>query len=98
MGRTYTAPGKKRYQVTLTIETVERFRRLEKAMHMPASTMSLLLDEALERTTRSIEKFREKGSVSFADLFHLIGEEFDKIEKEVEEDAKPSRKTKKVEG
>lgn len=88
MGRTYTAPGKKRYQITLTIATVERFRRLEKAMGMPAPTMSLLLDEALEKTTSSIEKFREKGSATFVDLFHMIGEEMDKIQNEVVQEEK----------
>lgn len=84
MARNYfRAEGKKRYQVTLTQATVEKFQKLEKEMGMPMGTMSSVLDESLSKVVSSIEKFRARGRVTFADLFHVIGEEMDKIQDEV---------------
>lgn len=90
--------GKKRYQVTLTKATVEDFQKIAKEMGIPLSVMSQVLDESLQKVTSSIKKFRERGSATFADLFQLIGEEVDKINEEVKENEKSSRKTKKMEG
>lgn len=75
--------GKKRYQVTLTKSNVDDFQKLAKEMGIPLSIMSQILDESLQKVTASIRKFRERGTATFADLFHVIGEEMDKIQNEV---------------
>lgn len=74
--------GKKRYQVTLTQETVERFKALSEEMNMPQGTMSSILDESLSKAVKVFGQLKAKGKVGFADMFHLIGETFDEIQED----------------
>lgn len=81
---------KKRFQVTLTAENVNRFQALAEKMRMPKGIMSTVLDESLLNVTESMEKFAAKGGkLTIADLFTVIGEQLEKITEE--EDAKDGR-------
>lgn len=74
---------KKRYQVTLTEETVVRFQSIIEKMKMPKGVMSTVLDESLLSVTESMEKFVSKsGKLTIGDLFTAIGEQLDKITEE----------------
>lgn len=91
--------GKKRYQITLTQETVEEFQALAEEMNMPRGTMSNILDESLLKTLKAIKKFRARKSATFADLFAVIGEELDELNEEVkQDDAKEVHAGKKTKG
>lgn len=84
---------KKRYQVTLTEETVTRFQALAERMKMPRGIMSTVLDDSLQAVTESMEKFAAKGGkLTVADLFTAIGEQIDK-QMEEEERATDGGKT-----
>lgn len=74
---------KKRYQVTLTEETVLRFQSLIAKLKMPKGIMSTVLDESLSTVTESMEKFAAKGGkLTIGDLFTAVGEQIDKITEE----------------
>lgn len=77
---------KKRYQVSLTKSTAEEFQRIAKELRMPPGTMSVILDESLEKITMTMRRLVDKGSCTFTDLFQMIGEELDQIQKEVKAD------------
>lgn len=81
-------PGKKRYQVTLTQSTVERFMKLAAELKMPQGIMSSMLDQSLDQVTTTMEKLHKKGTATFADLFQLIGESMDDLQKEVANESK----------
>lgn len=92
-------PGKKRYQVTLTQSTVDRFLKVAEGLKLPKGIMSLIVDESLEKTTGLMEKLHEKGTSTFADLFQLIGQSMDEMQKEVgQDDKKADEAGKKKEG
>lgn len=79
---------KKRYQVTLTEETVKRFQALAERLKMPKGIMSTVLDDSLLAVTDSMEKFAAKGGkLTIADLFTAIGEQVDRIAEEEKLDA-----------
>lgn len=79
--------GKKRYQITLTEDSVKRFQALAARIGMPKSMMSSALDDALRTLVESMEKFEKKGKVTITDLFTAIGEHLDQINEEVKQDA-----------
>lgn len=87
---------KKRYQVTLTEETVNRFQALAGRLKMPKGIMSTVLDDALVNILESMEKFetaaKGKGQVTIGDLFKVIGEQMDKITEEKHEEEQPKKK------
>lgn len=84
-----SSPGKKRYQVTLTEETVKEFLQLAEELRMPQGTMSSILDDALLNVTQTIQKLKGKGRVTFGDLFSIVGEQMALMEeKEVHQDDK----------
>lgn len=77
------APGKKRYQLTLTQSTVERFQDLEREMNMPQGSMSAVMDDSLLQIVKTIEKLKSRGrGANLADLFHIIGEQLDEIQED----------------
>lgn len=78
--------GKKRYQLTLTTSTVDRFQKIAEELKMPQGIMSLIVDQSLEQVTATMEKLQKKGTATFADLFQLIGESLDEMQKEVVQD------------
>lgn len=79
---------KKRYQVTLTEETVKRFQALAEKLKMPKGIMSTVLDDALESVLDSMERFAAKGGkLTMADLFTAIGEQIDSLTEEVKQNA-----------
>lgn len=89
-----SAPGKKRYQLTLTQSTVERFQNLERDMNMPQGSMSSVLDDALLKIVITMEKFKARGRAGFADLFYIIGEELDEIQEAESKKPKKGNKEK----
>lgn len=82
------APGKKRYQLTLTEDNVNEFNKIAEEMKLPQGTLSLYLDDAVLKINDVIRKFQARGSSSFADLFTVIGEGLDEIQKEVADNDK----------
>ena len=75
--------GKKRYAITLTVEHVNRFRKLGTS-RMPPSTLSRALDGFLDDLTKSMEEFRERhassGKLTLGDLFEVVGQQLNEKE------------------
>lgn len=69
----------RRYNVTLTKETVDEFQALTKVMKFPQNIMSQICDEAISKTLQTFKHFREKGNLTLTDLFTMIGEETQKM-------------------
>lgn len=82
---------KKRYQLTLTEENVNRFQAIAEKLKMPKSTMSAMLDESLASLVKNMEKWVSQGKVSMVDLFAMIGEQLDELSKEEKQDAADER-------
>jgi hypothetical protein len=70
---------KKRYQVTLTEDTVTRFQMLREKLNLPSSAMSAMLDDSLKSCVDNMEKWVKNGKVSMVDLFAAIGESLDQL-------------------
>lgn len=81
--------GKKRYAITLTMEHVNRFRKLSADLGLSPSMMSRALDEALESITGSMEQFKARhaasGKLTLGDLFEVVGQQLNEKEEESEE-------------
>ena len=75
------AQGKKRYMITLTVDTVARFQELTEKLGMAPGTMSKTLDDYLATVTRTIEELakrgQEKGKVTLADMLALMAKEME---------------------
>jgi len=86
--------GKRRYAITLTVEHVNRFRKLSEHLGMPPSTLSRALDEFLDGLTKSMEEFRERhassGKLTLGDLFEVVGQQLNEKE-ETTHDEKQKR-------
>ena len=70
---------KKRYQVSLTEDTVNRFQKIREKLNLPSSAMSAMLDDSLKSCVDNMEKWVKQGKVSMVDLFAAIGESIDQI-------------------
>ncbi len=83
--------GKKRYAVTLSIDTVEKYRALSKSLGMPITSMSALCEDAISQVTVTMAQFAErhktKGKLSMVDLVQVIGQQLEELEKEEKEHA-----------
>lgn len=83
--------GKKRYAVTLSIDTVEKYRALSKSLGMPITSMSALCEDAISQVTATMAQFAErhktKGKLSMVDLVQVIGQQLEELEKEEKEHA-----------
>lgn len=83
--------GKKRYAVTLSIDTVEKYRALSKSLGMPITSMSALCEDAISQVTATMAQFAErhktKGKFSMVDLVQVIGQQLEELEKEEKEHA-----------
>ena len=66
--------SKKRYQVTLTPENVERYQAACRQLKLPVSTMSAFCDEAIKQQAIYFEKVISRGTTSIKDLFDMIGD------------------------
>lgn len=92
-------PGKKRYQISLTQETVERFQSLVKQSKLPPGTMSSVLDDSLWKVTETFEKLiarKEQGKTTgLAALFEIIGQQLEDSIDEVHKDEQKVSKKKK---
>lgn len=79
---------KKRYQITLTVENVERFQRIAKLLNMGQNAMSRTLDDSLMSMAQTFEALynqgMKKGKVTMADMFQAIADELER--QEVHED------------
>ena len=88
--------GKKRYAITLTVEHVDRFRKISEHLGMPRSAMSKALDESLLGLVASMEEFKARhaasGKLTLGDLFEVVGQQLN--EKEGEHDEEQKRDTK----
>lgn len=71
--------GKKRYAITLTVEHVDRFRKISEHLGMPRSAMSKALDESLLGLVSSMEEFKARhaasGKLTLGDLFEVVGQQ-----------------------
>lgn len=74
-------PSKKRVSLSLKKKTVAEFQAITKELGFTSSIMSAICEEALVRTTATFKKAKEKGQLSMSDLFHMIAEEVESIEK-----------------
>lgn len=83
---------KKRYQVTLTEEKVERFQAVAKQMGMPQNILSVTCDEAITQTLELFEVAAKKGKITLSDVFRQIAE----MTKEGGNDEKSAQKAKTV--
>lgn len=84
MAKSQIPEGKKRYQVTLTEDSVTRLHGVLARLNLPKSTMSTMLDEALTGMVGNMEKWLDKGNVTITDLFLAIGEQVEKLNEEAE--------------
>jgi len=73
---------KKRYSVTLTVETVEEFQQTAKDMGMSTSIVSTVCDEAITQTLQMLKKAQEHGRMSITDLFTMIGQRIEQSQQE----------------
>lgn len=82
--------GKKRYAVTLSIDTVEKYRALSKSLGMPITSMSALCEDAISQVTATMAQFAERhktrGKLSMVDLVQVIGQQLEELEKEEEKE------------
>lgn len=73
---------KKRYAIELTVENYERFLAVATKIGMPRKAIHSIIDESFAAVITSMEKFANKGKVTMADLFTMIGEQLDEIQTE----------------
>lgn len=65
---------KKRYNLTLTQETVEEFQELAKSLKMAPSAMSAVCDEAIAGVMKVVKQAKSTGKFTITDLFTMMGE------------------------
>jgi hypothetical protein len=84
---------KRRYNVTLTPATVDRFQALCKRLNLPPATMSNLCDDAISNVSDTFQTALEKGSMELSDLFRVMGKQMELLEADEKErkNAKPKR-------
>ena len=73
---------KKRYNLTLTQESVEDFQTVARSLGMPVSIMSTVCDEAIVSVCRVFKKAKEKGGFSMSDMLTMMAEQTAEIENE----------------
>jgi hypothetical protein len=95
MAKPVIAAGKKRYSVTLTEATVERFQALVKQTGVAASITSIC-DLAIESTANQLQIFKDNGTIRISDIFNLVGQQMDLIEDEGRKNSDEKRKTAEV--
>lgn len=66
---------KKRYNLTLTQENVEKFQALCKQGGLPPVTLSLAVDDFLRDIAPVMEKATETGKFSVVDFFQFLGQQ-----------------------
>jgi len=76
---------KKRYALTLTPATVDRFQGLCKRLNMPPSTMSNAVDDLLDHISDTFQMGLDKGSIEVSDLMKLMGKKMELLETEEKE-------------
>lgn len=86
--------GKARYSLTLTKENVNEFRLLAKQFRMPASQLSVSVDDFLKEMNATMRRCYEKGSVTLTDLFTMVGHNIEAAMKE-ESDAQKRKEAEK---
>ena len=75
---------RKRYSITLTQENMEGMQALVKEFGQKPEMVGTILDEFMKEFLESvaplIRKAQERGKVTVADLFSVIGAQFEKME------------------
>ena len=84
--------NKRRYMVTLTPATVERFQTLCKRLGLPASTMSAALDDNLLELCEIFQVASDKGTTGIVNLLKERQQEFDLQLNEEKKEKKNVRK------
>ena len=74
----------KRYQINLTVSHVEEYRKVARELRFPLSSLSSALDDYIPKLTSILRKLSERTdrSLTFLDLFTVIGENLDEMRKE----------------
>lgn len=67
--------GKARYNVTLTVKKVERFRSLCGHIGLPPSTLSALCDDCIEGMSDVLQEAKDRGTIGINDIFRLMGKQ-----------------------
>lgn len=73
------AKGKKRYQIPLTSDNVDRFQRLVQELGMPRGTMAAALDDTIRGLCEVFQKAKDSGGFTLNDMFKMIGEQVTEI-------------------
>lgn len=83
---------KKRFMFTLTKERVEEFQALCKEVGLPPATVSNAIDDFLRDMLATLKRARSQGSFTLKDVFHLMGEQVELIQREGLLDAEKRKK------
>jgi len=65
----------KRYNVSLDEETVEKFKVAARSFKMAPNAMSVICNEAIEKTLGFLQHAQKHGTPTLTDLFVMIGKE-----------------------
>jgi hypothetical protein len=88
--------NKRRYSVTLTTASVDRFQGLCKQLGYPSTAMSNILDKSLDEVSDTFQMALEKGTITIEDLKRVSGQKIEQAEQAIEEERRkaiePNRK------
>lgn len=79
---------KKRYQLTLTRENVEKFQDIANRLNMPQNILSYTVDEYLLNLSEAMESLLETDSITAGDFFTVLGNQLKKLEVQQNDEAK----------
>lgn len=92
------AKGKRRYALSLSETTVERFHAICEKMKLPSSTMSQAADDLLRDLAGVLEAAYSKGNFTITDLFTEMGRQMELLQDEErgKNDVYEKRKAKEI--
>jgi hypothetical protein len=73
MAKSMRPSGKKRYNVTLTESSVDRFQSLRKQLGLPLNTLSNACDDIICNLSDTFQMALDKGTIELSDLFKVMG-------------------------
>jgi len=87
---------KKRYYLPLTIANVDRFHAIMKQAGMQKGVLAVTLDDALKEIVAMMDMVATSKPFTVADMFKLMGEQFEKIQEEKHDGGIKKRSASKV--
>lgn len=70
---------KKRYNVSLTPQIVDRFQSLVREIGLPQSTMSTAIDDFLKDMCEVFQTAKDQGSMQISDIFKVMGKQVELV-------------------